>query len=317
MAKYVDTGVEMLVEYVKSGLRECLFGFNCKSADINNILRLFDGDQLIQSPGDNIFYNYVLLDDGRLLSFSYYYEDDLCHVECFLRKDSNDLIAQTVSVPQHPDCNFFQIIDAKGEIVVDKKLVAKYISKKIKCNIQEVMRPVSISQLNKRGIIDLNQENYISEVVGNLVKILCLNKINCYINEYDEDMEQAGIYKIFDEDQIVLTKCKNGIESCLAIVNGNVLKIILNPPVDNSRGNTYYIALNPNADEYFIEPLAVEDGRTRIQIINDRGLKLYPDELPTYLNDSKTLGGKKKLSEVIRPSTLTQILERSSKQIDK
>ena len=72
MAKYVDTGVEMLVEYVKSGRQECLFGFNCKSADINNILKLFDDEQLIKSPGDNIFYNYVLLDDGRLLSFSYY-----------------------------------------------------------------------------------------------------------------------------------------------------------------------------------------------------------------------------------------------------
>lgn len=319
MEKYIDRGVELFLDITKGDSQSGIFGINYKSADIKNILSLFDEDQLIQGLGDGIFYCYALLDDGRLLSFKYRYDDinKLIHVDWSFIDDCNNCIIQTIKFPEYPKDNYIQILNENGEVIVGPILVSKYLSIDINCPIQEIMKPVSMEQLKARGFTVLNRDDFANDIVYQLATLLQSGEGNGMMSYHDENMEQAGIFKIFNEDQMIYTKSDSGIETCWGMSDNNVICIKCVPPKSNNGKNMYCMTLCPNVMEYFLEIIKKEDGRTSIQVTDGNGKNFYSDETPTYLEIPRDLNDSNHIFSLIKQITFDEILERSKKSIEK
>ena len=312
--KHTDDGVNLIISVIENNIREAESFFDNDNVDINNALRLFDKDQLIKCIGDNVCYYYALLSDGRLLCFSYYGTNLSNMVVSVI--DKSNYIVKTVRFDEQPEARYIQIFNEQGVAVTGPICASDYLLYDINKPIQEVIRPVNIEQL-KRKSIKINRDDLANDVVYDLLTLLQNGEKNSEINDHDENMEQAGIFKIFDEDQMVYTKSEFGVETCWSVFNGDVIRIVCVPPVSNDGRNAYYMALYHDARKYTITPTLLENEKTGIQITYDKDSQLYSDEELTYLEIPEDIEGEKILPEIVRPITFEQILERAQKTIEK
>ena len=312
--KHTDDGVNLIIRVIENNILGAKSIFANDNVNINNALRLFNKDQLISCIDDNAFHYYALLSDGRLLCFSYY-GTNLSDVEVSIINKSNYTV-KTVRFNEQPEARYIQIFNEQGVAVTGPLCASDYLLHDINKPIQEVIRPVNIEQL-KRKSIKINRDDLVNDVVYDLVTLLQNGEKNSEINDHDENMEQAGIFKIFDEDQVVYTKSEFGVETCWSVFNGDVIRIVCVPPVSNDGRNAYYMALYHDASKYTVTPTLCENERTSIQITYDKVAKLHSDEELTYLEIPEDIKEEKTLSEIVRPITFEQILERAQKTIEK
>lgn len=305
--KYTDVAVEMTVDAITSGSPYGRFGFNQRIADINNVLNLFDEDQLMKSKDDGSVYCCALLEDGRLFSFSYYYTSSLCHVGFDLIENINKCTIQIVNGQNHPNTKFIKIVDEDGYDVIRPMVAPENVDENSPLN--KIMRPVSMGQLYVRGILGCNGDDYDDGVIYDLVMLLN-GKLNSEIVEHDENMEQSGLFKIFDENQMILTETESGVETCLVRLADKILRIVCMPPVSNNGKNQYYMAFYSDPEKYMVKPTILENERISIEITRSDVENTSNDEEKAFLEIPEMILKETKLTEILKPISYEQLLER-------
>lgn len=306
--KYVDNAVLAFIEKIKTEEdRGGCINFYREKFDIKNILNLFDRDQLLQCSADNLSYVCVLLEDGSLLSFMYFYTIDECHIFYGIKKKHNMCTVKMVGKSKQFNIKFFKIVDKDGKDVIGPFAVHKDTNLNLPLN--KIMRPVSLGQLYARGILGCNGGDYDDGVIYDLVMQLN-GKLNSEIVEHDENMEQSGLFKIFDEDQMILTETESGVETCLVRLADKILRIVCIPPVSNNGKNQYYMAFYSDPEKYMVKPTILENERISIEITRSDVENTSNDEEKAFLEIPEMILKETKLTEILKPISYEQLIER-------
>ena len=307
IGRYIDDAIELFIENIESGTSHGSFGFNLKFGDINNVFNLFDEGQLLRDFGNDPGRGCILLDDGRLFSFVYYYTTDMCNIMFSVKKNINDCTVEEINAQNTFGIKLIQINDHSGEGVIGSFVVPENTNIYRPLNI--IMKPVSMEQLYARGTLEYTREECGNDVIYDLAVLL--NGQPCSeIIEHDENMEQAGLYKIFDEKQILLTKTESDVETFLARLDDKVIRIVCMPPTSNDGKNRYYMALYSNPEKYMVKPTKLENGRISIKITNSDEESIYSDEEEAFLEIPRCIAEEISLDKLIKPISYEQILER-------